>query len=223
MVALDSFSGFELSDSSLVLPAQEDGTNLIGNASLPNPSVLTLDIGTLVLDIMSGDLVLGNATLEDVTLYPGANKFPVKAQLDLKTAVSHLSEILKDQGSSIAQNGSLSLKTVTRTVTWKGTLVPYYTKVMSELPLMANVPLIDTLKNSLKNLDLSSILHANSSSGTGLISSLEDEFGNKDKNKRSVLSDALKENPHVRNIFEDEHPVKRDLIIESLAGMYMNA
>lgn len=126
-------------------------------------------------------------------------------------------------------NGSLSLKTVTRTVTWNGTLVPYYTKVMSELPLVANVPLLDTLKNSVKGLigsngklNLTGILNANSSSGSGLLSYLEDEYGDKNE-KRSVLADALKENIHVRSLFEDEHPIKRDALIDTMAGMYMKA
>lgn len=226
MTALDSFKEFALSDSRLVLPPMDDGTNLVGNASLPNPSVLTLDIGTLVLDIKSGDLVLGNATVEDVTLYPGDNKFPVKAQLDLKTAFSHLKDLLKEQGPSIMSNGSLSLTTITRTVTWKGTRVPYYTKVMSQLPLVADVPLLGTLKNTIHGLigsngklNLTSILHANSSSGTGLLSSLEDEFDN--KKKRAVLTDALRENLHVRDLFEDEHPIKRDMILDTMAGLYL--
>lgn len=152
----------------------------------------------------------------------------MKAQLDLKTAISHLKELLKDQGASLLSNGSLSLKTVTRTVTWNGTRVPYYTKVMSELPLMASVPLLDTVKNTIHGLvgsngklNLTSILNANSSSGTGVLSALEDEFANKEK--RGLLADALKENVHVRNLFEDEHPVKRDLIIDTMAGMYMKA
>ncbi|KAJ5965789.1 hypothetical protein N7481_012503 [Penicillium waksmanii] len=227
---LDSFKEFALTDSQLIIPAEADGTNLKGSASLPNPSVLTLDIGTLVLDIYSDDLLLGNATLEDVTLRPGANKFPVRAQLDLTTAITHLKELLADQGASLLSNGSLSLKTVTRTVTWKGTRVPYYTKVMSELPLMANVPLLDTLKNTIHGLtgsngklNLTGILNANSSSGTGLLSSLKEEFEDNKKEKRDLLAEALKENLHVRNLFGDEHPVKRDLMIDTMAGLYMKA
>lgn len=42
--ALNSFSGFSVADPQLLLPPREDGTNLIANATLPNPSVMTLEI-----------------------------------------------------------------------------------------------------------------------------------------------------------------------------------
>ena len=44
VTALDEFAGFAIKDSTLVLPPEDDGTNLIANATLPNPSVLTLEI-----------------------------------------------------------------------------------------------------------------------------------------------------------------------------------
>lgn len=42
--ALNKFSGFSIEDSTVILPPREDGTNLIANATLPNPSVMTLEI-----------------------------------------------------------------------------------------------------------------------------------------------------------------------------------
>jgi hypothetical protein len=41
---LNSFAGFSIEGSQLLLPAESDGTNLIANATLPNPSVMTLEI-----------------------------------------------------------------------------------------------------------------------------------------------------------------------------------
>lgn len=147
---LNQFKGFSISDSGLV-PAREDGTNLIGNASLPNPSVLTLDIGTIVLDVKSGDLVIGNATLKDITIKPGDNVFPLTGILDIHTMVSNLREVLASQAKAIA-TGNLALDTVTRSVTWNGELVPYYTDVMKQLTLTANVPIADLVKNTVHNL-----------------------------------------------------------------------
>lgn len=42
--ALNGFAGFSIDGSQLLLPAEPDGTNLIANATLPNPSVMTLEI-----------------------------------------------------------------------------------------------------------------------------------------------------------------------------------
>ncbi|KAJ5692736.1 hypothetical protein N7462_002159 [Penicillium macrosclerotiorum] len=199
---LGKFAGFSISDSTLLFPSRDDGTNLIGNATLPNPSVLTIEIGTLVLDIKSGDLVIGNATLTDITLKPGNNTYPLTGVLDLKKVLKNLGSVLASQASAL-KTGNLALDTITRSVVWNGTEVPYYTKVMSELTLTANVPLVSTLKNTLRSL-------LDNSSSTSSDNSTE-------------LSSVLKRNVHLMDAFQDEHPVKRDAMIESLADLYMRA
>jgi hypothetical protein len=42
--ALNQFKGFSIDAARLELPAESDGTNLLANATLPNQSVLTLEI-----------------------------------------------------------------------------------------------------------------------------------------------------------------------------------
>ena len=216
---LDQFKGFSISNSGLV-PAREDGTNLVGNVSLPNPSVLTLDIGTLILDVKSGDIVIGNATIKDVTIKPGDNTFPLTGILDIHTMIEHLIEILASQTKAL-KTGNLSLDTVTRSVTWNGTLVPYYTDVMKQLTLTANVPIADLVKNTVQNLlsgneSLTDIL--NSAGDTSkLLGNLTSSNGD---SEISELASKMKTSIAVRDMFSNAHPVKRDLIINSLAGMY---
>jgi hypothetical protein len=207
------------------LQAKSDGTNLIGNATLPNPSVLTIEIGTIILDIYSGSLLIGNATLENLTLKPGNNTNPINGVLDLKKILGNLGEVLKSQASAL-KTGNLALDTITRSVVWNGTEVPYYTKVMHELTLKANVGLVSTLKNTLHNL-----LHPDGSSGSGnftsLISSLnltsavDEAKASLNSSDSSAVSSALKRNVHLMDVFKDEHPVKRDAIIDSLAHLYV--
>lgn len=223
--ALNSFEGFSISDSALCLPPLADGTNLVGNATLPNPSVLTIEIGTITLDIKSGDLVIGNATLEDLTIKPGDNKHPLKAVLDIDTIFAHLGEVLKSQ-ASLLKTGNLTLDTITKSVVWENETVPYYTKVMSELTLPAQVPLMDTLKNTLHSLNLTELeAYAKSnSSGGGLLSTLEGDLKNMDSGSSSSgsgLSSILKKNVHVRDALKNIHPVKRDAALDSLANLYM--
>ena len=236
-IALNQFDGFRISDSALI-PAREDGTNLIGNATLPNPSVLTIEIGTIVLDIKSGDLLIGNATLKDLTIKPGDNVHPLTGVLDLTTILTNLKEVLVSQASAI-KNGSLSLDTIARSVTYNDTLVPYYTDVMSQLTLTANVALADLIKNTVHNLfngdngsNLTSViqnLESNSTESGGLLDSLKSSLGtdnsesNNSTDSSSALATALKRNIHVRDAFKDEHPVKRDTLIDALAAWYVNS
>ncbi|KAJ5377164.1 uncharacterized protein N7496_004573 [Penicillium cataractarum] len=209
---LDSFTGFSISDATLLLPARSDGTNLIGNATLPNPSVLTIEIGTIILDIYSGSLLIGNATLEGLTLKPGNHTNAITGVLDLKKIIANLGEVLKTQASAL-KTGNLALDTVTRSVVWNGTEVPYYTKVMHELTLTANVGLVSTLKNTLHNL-----LHSDGSSSSSNLTSLIPSLNL--TSDSSSVSSKLKRNVHLLDAFKDEHPVKRDAIIDSLANLY---
>lgn len=78
-IAINKFKGFSINDATLALPPKADGTNLLANTTVPNPTVLHLDIGTMNLDIEIGDLVVGNASLQDVTVVPGDNTFPMTA------------------------------------------------------------------------------------------------------------------------------------------------
>lgn len=224
-----------MSDVALQLPPLEDGSNLIGNASLPNPSLLTLEIGQIVLDVKSGDLLIGNATLENVTLKPGDNIFPVKGILDISTIALHIGEILADQADSI-KSGSLSLTSTTRTVIWNGTLVPYYTDVMSQLPLTANVGLVDTLKNTVHSLfhsgkNITEVIHELTDNSKGNSSSLladlkkgiqaiESKSGS-GSSSGGLLGDVMKRNLDMRDMFQEEHPEKTDELFGSLAAWYM--
>ncbi|CAG8096890.1 unnamed protein product [Penicillium salamii] len=228
---LDQFKGFTVSDMGLVAKG-DDGSNLQGNATLPNHSLLTLDLGTIVLDVKSGNLTIGNATLKDVTIYPGNNTFPLTGVLDISKVIHNLGAVLASQASAL-KTGNLALDTITTSITWNGTLVPYYTKVMSGLTLTANLGVADLLKNSIHNLlsGNSSITDALHSVGglSGLVGNLTDSQGASDtasaalaeSSKLDDLKSKLKSNVAVRDMFKDHSVQKRDGIVDALAGMYM--
>ncbi|OGE49874.1 hypothetical protein PENARI_c019G06370 [Penicillium arizonense] len=220
--SLNKFEGFSIADSTLILPAQDDGTNLIANLTLPNPTALSFEVGTITLDLKSGDtdLIIGNATVDNVTLRPGNNTFPLKGVLDLKTVISNLTEVISSQSSSL-MNGNLALTAMTRTIVSNGTLIPYYTNVLSQLPLVANVGIGDVLKNTLAYLGSNDNLNL-----TGPLSGITDNIrrraldgpvGNGNAVNRIA---SLKQNKHVQKVFEDEDDDKRDAMIDSLARYY---
>jgi hypothetical protein len=143
----------------------------------------------------------------------------------------NLGKVLASQASAL-KTGNLALDTITRSITWNGTLVPYYTEVMSGLTLTANVAIADLLKNTIHNFlsGNSSITDALDSIGGagGLLGNLTDSAGASDtasaalaeSSKLAAMKAKLKSNVEVRDIFKD-HPAKRDVIVDSLAGMYM--
>ncbi|CAG8185366.1 unnamed protein product [Penicillium olsonii] len=225
---LNKFEGFSITGSTLMLGEDE---NLSAKLMLPNPTALTFEVGTITLDLKSSDtdLVIGNATVKDVVLRPGNNTFPLKGVIDIRNILANLVDVLASQTSAIG-TGDLSLTAVTRTIVSNGTLLPYYTKVLGSLPLVASVGIGDVLKNTIKYLGSDNDLNL-----TGALSSLIDN----DKRKRGpVILDTprknggvfdhdayrqvarLKENPHVQKAFGDESPSKRDVMINSLARYY---
>ncbi|KAL2870926.1 DUF3712 domain-containing protein [Aspergillus lucknowensis] len=165
---LNSFTGFSIDNPRLLLPAREDGVNLIASAILPNPSLITLQIGDTILDLKSGNLTLGNATIHDLTLHPGNHSVPVEGTIDIAYLLQNLGPILKTQGDAL-RNGVLRLDSVGRSVSFQGTEVPYYTAAMQKLTLTADVGLGGLLTNTLHP-----ILAPN---GTNIFANLTDPDG----------------------------------------------
>ncbi|QQK43688.1 cytochrome P450 [Penicillium digitatum] len=212
------FAGFSVANSTFLLPAEDDGSNLVANITLPNPSVLSFEVGTITLDLKSGhtDLVIGKATVKGVTLRPGNNTFPLTGVIDIGTMIGNLTEVLSSQGPAI-RRGALSLTAVTRSIVSNGTLIPYYTKALASLPLVANVSIGDVLRNSLAHLGSSETMSERDEKRKRGPVQLDGPVGYGDLYSQVA---SLKHNRHVQKIFEDEDPKRRDAMIDSLARYY---
>ena len=103
------------------------------------------------MNLFSGDILLGNATLPNLFLRPGNHATPVEGILDLSILIQNLSEIVNDQAEYL-KKGNLRLKTIGTNVEWNGVQVPYYTKVMQGLTLEADVPIAGLLGNTVHSL-----------------------------------------------------------------------
>ncbi|OQE35234.1 hypothetical protein PENCOP_c014G02234 [Penicillium coprophilum] len=218
MQTLNKFKGFSIANSTFVLPIEDDGSNLIANITLPNPTALSFEVGTITLDLKSGstDLVIGSATVKDVTLRPGNNTFPLRGVLDIGTMIANLTEVLSSQGSAL-KKGAVSLTAVTTSIVSNDTLIPYYTKVLGSLPLVANVSVGDVLRNSLAHLGSSGILSDPDDKRRRDPVQLGNSVGYGDAYNQVA---SLKHNRHVQKIFKDEDPERRDAMINSLARYY---
>lgn len=222
--ALNQFAGFYLSEATLILPPEPNGTNLIADITLPNPTVLTLQVGTLNMDIKSGNLVLGNATLNGVELKPGDNTFPLNGILDLKSIVKNLGDVLKMEANTL-KNGNLTLSATPTSIIFDNTLIPYYTDVLRQLTLTTSIGIGGILKNTIRHLK-------DDKNFTGVISSLEgNSSDNRDLAIRSPddrdgqigsleLASFIKQNEHIQQVFEDEDPSTKDMTLDRLASLY---
>jgi hypothetical protein len=140
--------------------------------------------------VQSDDLVIGNATLDHLIIEQGTQEYPLHGILDIPKMIQNLGPILQQQKENIAK-GYLMLKTVGRSVTYKGQTLDYYQEPLKSLVLPAKVPIGNLLMNTLHGmfnedgenilanasgsdgLDLSGILGGSGGGGGGLLGSLK--------------------------------------------------
>jgi hypothetical protein len=97
----------------------------------------------------SGDLLIGEGRLYNVTLRPGHNKVPIRATLDVPTVLSNLPEVLQSQAQALS-SGNLRIGASGNSTICYGKHIPYYEKVLNGLHLSTDVPIVQILKGFLK-------------------------------------------------------------------------
>src|SRR5690606_13929894 len=74
---------------------EEGEYNLEAQILIPNPTVVTLQLGDVDIDLFTDDKTFGNGTLPNLTLTPGNNKYIFRGRVNIKTM---LNIVLKAQG-----------------------------------------------------------------------------------------------------------------------------
>lgn len=104
------------------------------------------------MDVLSGDIVIGNATIDNLLLQASGNTtVPLQGILDLHTLIRNLRQVLHTQRDNI-RHGYLALTTKTKSVTFDGVEVSYYQKVLSTVPITAHVSIRSLLINTLQGI-----------------------------------------------------------------------
>ncbi|KAH8425140.1 DUF3712 domain-containing protein [Aspergillus melleus] len=148
---LDQLSGFSIDSARLLLPAEADGTNLRGEAVLPNHSVVTFALGNVTLNLKSQDLLLGEALIQNVILKPGNNTVALSGRLDIRTILQNLSKIVAAQREAILK-GEIELSAQGNKTVYDGQRIPYFERVLNNLTLTARVPIVGVLMDTLQGL-----------------------------------------------------------------------
>ncbi|GES56847.1 hypothetical protein ATEIFO6365_0001005300 [Aspergillus terreus] len=161
----------ELADAaSIALPPKEDGSNLIGRATLPNHSLVTFALGNVTLNLKIGDVILGNGTIDNVLLRPGNNTVPLRGIHDIQKAIGNLGTILSAETDALS-HGNLMLAASGHSTIYNGLHIPYFEKVLNNLTVTADVPILKVLFGTLSQLI---------TSNPGAISNVTSALGNTD-------------------------------------------
>jgi hypothetical protein len=84
MIGLNKLKGLNITTIKLLSGASEllpDGSNMVGTLYIPNPSVMTLDLGNVTMNLAIDSTLIGYALLPNLVLKPGNNTIPMQAKI----------------------------------------------------------------------------------------------------------------------------------------------
>lgn len=110
---LNHLSGLNITDIKILSGAKEilaDGSNMLATVHIPNPSVLTLDLGNVTMNLGVAGKSIGYALLPDLVLRPGNNTVPMQARVDQPTLLTLVLSTYKDGILPLEIVGNSSVK-----------------------------------------------------------------------------------------------------------------
>lgn len=145
---LNKLNGFNIESARLVLPPLEDGSNFIGNITLPNASDVSFEMGNVTLNLKTAGIIVGSATILDVYLTPGNNSVVANGKADLLTLIKNLPLVLQAQSQALSK-GNIELQANGNSTIFDGVHIEYYERVLNNLELSASMPVLGLLVDSL--------------------------------------------------------------------------
>ncbi|MCJ1416793.1 hypothetical protein MMC32_003131 [Xylographa parallela] len=122
---LNRLAGFAIPSFTISLAPSPNGTNLIGAVRIPNPSVFTVALGNVTLDLSVAGRRIGTSTLADLVLAPGNNTVPMAAATN-QTAVLELI-------TGAYTDGLLPVDIAGRSSVYDGVHLPYYEEALASV------------------------------------------------------------------------------------------
>lgn len=143
MNGMNGLQGFELQNIMISLTPAEDGTNMNGSVSIPNPSVITVAMGNVTLDVSVNGTQIGQSYLNNLTLQPGSNIIPLRSTINQTQVISLV------LGTKAAYpSGVIPLTILGNSSVYNGVEIPYFTKALAANPLKTDLNVTQTLINS---------------------------------------------------------------------------
>ncbi|KAF2281251.1 uncharacterized protein EI97DRAFT_24292 [Westerdykella ornata] len=85
MKGLNKLEGLNIFDLKILSGKNEilaDGSNMVGKVFIPNPSVMTLELGNVTMNLQVDGKAVGTSLLPNLRLAPGNNTVPMQSKID---------------------------------------------------------------------------------------------------------------------------------------------
>ena len=128
-----------------------DGSNMVGNVSIPNPSVMTLDLGNVTMNLAVDGTAIGYSVLPNLVLKPGTNLVPMQANVQQIAVISVIQSKYKDGVIPLDISGNSSVS--------NGQHLEYFEEAIKSNTVRVNL----NTKPALEAIGLGSVFNATSS------------------------------------------------------------
>jgi len=117
MKGLNNLNGISITNVSVPKTTQSDGANMIGNVTIPNTSVLTIELGDVSTNLYVLGTFLGTSALSALTLYPGNNTFPMRSKVNETVILLNIDKF---------RDGVVPIGIHANSSVYNGVHIPYY-------------------------------------------------------------------------------------------------
>ncbi|TQN70726.1 hypothetical protein CSHISOI_04705 [Colletotrichum shisoi] len=145
---LNGFKGLNVTDNSVSLTPDARGDNFKGFVSIPNHSVLTLEIGNTSFSNLLNGQDIGTVYIDNLVLYPGMNNVSMRANISQAPVLAAIGQ------RPACESGMIPFSLRGKDVVNSGQRLSYFADALSSGEVVTNINIGASLKKSL-NLTLS--------------------------------------------------------------------
>ncbi|KAI0448527.1 hypothetical protein F5B21DRAFT_105297 [Xylaria acuta] len=138
---LNNFNGLSISDSTISALATKNNFN--ATAHIPNPSVLTLDIGNTTFTNYFDGKAIGQTYINNLVLYPGDNTFPTSSDIQQLPILNALT-----QEPYCELGGKLPFQLEGKNVVNNGQVLPYFRDALAASNQSVTIDLSEAAKKA---------------------------------------------------------------------------
>jgi hypothetical protein len=138
---LNGLQGFNVTDVKINVTAPAGQPNLLGYAYIPNPSLMTIAMGNVTLTLSTALAgVVGNSTIDNMTLVPGNNTLPMYGTVN-QTGIL----------SSLDKSGYVNMIITGQSAIYNGQHLTYYESALASNVLTLQMNVFQILTDSAKS------------------------------------------------------------------------
>ncbi len=148
--SLNYLNGFAVNNLQFDLK-NETKYNMHGTLNIPNAGVLTLGLGDLQFNVVSGNVRLGLINLYNLVLKPGNNSVPLEGNFFFNELVPNLKDILGSQEGPLSK-GYIELFATGNSTKVDGVNIPYLEGVLNKKRIPFTIPVVSLLGDVLSGV-----------------------------------------------------------------------